>query len=220
MRYSDSPVLSLVTLHMTLRGADRKGLGQSLACGGNPTKAFRRLDQLLRGESLIPEFVRMVADTLQIPSADLAGAWNQHRQIETAKRAEENRKFMEAAMERRGPHLWGILPNKYYPSLITILGPEFWLLVKLPPEVTRMPHRAQMREVGALARDHYQNRRRCRLAGYEYRRSLNEVFRFGVDGEYLGRSDAGPLEPRTFVRVGASEFDTSRGFFRGGSAEA
>jgi len=120
---------------------------------------------------------------------------------------------MREAMARRGPHLWGIMPERYHPSLITILGTEFFLLVRLPEEVTRLPHYEQMREVGEFVREYYRGYRRCELVGYEFRRSLHAVFRFDTDGQYLGRVDGDPLDSRTFVRIGGRQMETTRGLF-------
>lgn len=216
---SANPLLGLIRQHMRSRGVDRRELGHSLAEGGNPTKAFRRLDELLRGEQFRPEVVQRVAFALQIPAEQLAVAQEAHDSLEVEGRAESNRRRMEEAMERRGPHLWGILPSGYYPSLFTVLGAEPFLLVRLPEEIARLSHYEMIREVGAVVREHYQHRRRCRLEGYDYRRSLHEVFRFDVDGGYVRRVDGDPLDSRTFVRVGKAEVKTPVSFITRPSEE-
>ena len=81
MQYSDSPVHALVLRHLRQTGTTRKDLAEALATGSNRSKAFRRLDQLLQGERLVPEFVRRVADVLQIPRDALAAAWDEHARL-------------------------------------------------------------------------------------------------------------------------------------------
>ena len=120
-------------------------------------------------------------------------------------------------MARRGPHLWGRLPEKYHPSLITVLGAEHFLLVRLPEEFAKLSHYEMLQEVGEAVRDHYQNHRRCRLIGYDYRQSWDEVYRFDADGEYVRRVDGNPLDSRTFVRVGKRTIETPGGLPWGGN---
>lgn len=207
-----SPLIGLIQQHMRSRGVDRRELGHRLAEGGNPAKAFRRLDQLLRGERFRPEVIQRVANALQIPTEQLAVAQEANESLETEKRAVTNRTRMEETMKRRGPHLWGLLPAGYHPSLITVLGAEFFLLVRLPDEVARLSHYEMIREVGEAVREHYKQHRRCRLVGYDYRRSLHEVFRFDVNGGYVRRVDGDPLDSRTFVRIGREAAKTPMDF--------
>ncbi|MCB1236712.1 MAG: hypothetical protein KDM91_16725 [Verrucomicrobiae bacterium] len=108
------------------------------------------------------------------------------------------------------------MPPKYRPSLITILGPEFFLLNRLPEDIVELPDYEQMREVGRLVRECYANDRRCQLIGYEYRRSLHEVFHFGVDGEFLGRIEEPPVECEAFVRIGNRTIKTPCSLLFGG----
>ena len=208
MNPTDSPIIHLIRQHMVRRNIDRKTLGYLLADGRNASKTFRRLDQLLRGERLTHGFLQRVAMALQIPVGQLAVALEAHDRRGQERYQEARRMAMEVAMERRGPHLWGILPVKYLPSLITVLGAEHYLLVRLPEQIVKLPHFEQMQEAGRSVHEHYRRQRRCRLVGYEYRRSLREVYRFDVDGQYEGRVDGNPLDSRTFVRVGGREVET------------
>ncbi|MCB1232848.1 MAG: hypothetical protein KDN19_21570 [Verrucomicrobiae bacterium] len=93
------------------------------------------------------------------------------------------------------------------------------MLVRLPEDVARLSHYEMIREVGEVVRAHYQHQRRCRLVGYDYRRSLHEVFRFDVDGEYVRRVDGGPLDSRTFVSIGREEVKTPVSFIKRPSEE-
>ena len=200
---SDDAVSALIRQQMERRGIDRKALGHLLADGKNVTKAFRRLDEFLRSEAYRPEFIQRVAELLQIPSEQLAVAWESHCEMEENLRVEAARKQWEKTMARRGPHFWGILPENYYPSLITVLGAEFFLLVRLPEEFADLPQYEMTVEVGRVVRNHYQNHRRCRLAGYEFRPDLNNAYRFDTEGEYLGRVDGNLRDSRTFVFSGS-----------------
>ena len=194
-------MVSLVHQQMVHCGLDRKALGDRLAEGCNRAKAFRRLDRFLQGEQLAPEFIDRLAAELDIPADQLAVAWEAQRDLEKARLIHSGRRFIEGVMERRGPHLWGRLPEKYVPSLLTILGPEHYLLILLGEEIIQLPHYEEMQEVGQRVREHYQHHRRCRLIGYDYRRSLHEVFRFDVDGEYLGRVDGEVTEMHSQIRI-------------------
>ena len=184
-----NPLVALVRQHMDRQGLDRKKLGHRLSSGKNPTKAFRRLDEFLADRAIHASFVERLGETLQVPSEQLEVAWEAHTATEEMRKLRAAQEAAEEAMRRRGPHLWGILPFNYSPSLITILGPEFFLLFKLPEEFAELPHYEMTLEVGEVIRDHFENHRRCRLAGYEFRQSVNEVNLFDTQGLHLGRRD-------------------------------
>ncbi len=184
-----NPLVALVRQHMDCQGLDRKKLGHLLGSGKNPTKTFRRLDEFLAGRAVHPSFVEQLGEALQIPSEQLVVAREAHEASERRKQLRAAHESAEEAMRRRGPHLWGILPDNYYPSLITILGPEFFLLFKLPEEFAELPHYEMTIEVGEAIRDHFTNHRRCRLAGYEFRKSVKEAHLFDTQGLHLGRKD-------------------------------
>lgn len=207
----NDPVLALVRQHMEREGIDRRTLGERLAGGGDLAKALRRVDELLQGERLRPAVLERVVVALGIPPSHLEVALEASEGARSEDEREAARHQAEATMERRGPHLWGRLPENYHPSLVTVLGPEFWLLVPVPREVLDLPDYEQMAEVGRIARDHYQNHRRCRLVGYDYRRSLHEVFRFGPEGDFLGRIASDLCGGGSFVRIGGREIDTTEG---------
>lgn len=203
------PVVALIRQRMAQCGVNRKTLGHLLAEGGNPTKSFCRLDEVLRGERFRLLIIQKVAVMLQIPVGEFEVALEAHDQREREKRLESSKKALEETMRRRGPHLWGRLPKNYHPSLLTVLGAEFFLLVRLPEELARLSHYEMIQEVGDAVRDHYQHHRRCRLIGYDYRQSLHAVYRFDAEGDYVRRLDGNLLEPKTFVRIGRSVLDSS-----------
>lgn len=184
-----NPLVALVRQHMDRQGLDRKKLGHLLGSGKNLTKAFRRLDEFLADREVHVFFVEKLVETLQIPSEQLEVAWEAHEASEKVRQITAAHEAAEEAMRRRGPHLWGILPDSYFPSLITILGPEFFLLFRLPEEFAELPQYEMTIEVGEAIRDHFENHRRCRLAGYEFRQSVNEVHLFDTQGLHLGRRD-------------------------------
>jgi len=202
------PVVALILQKMLEHGLDRRRLGHLLSAGKNPAKVLRRFDQLLSEERFEVGFIRKVAEALQLPAGELDVAWEAHDQCERELRVESGRRAMEETMRRRGPHLWGRLPENYLPSLCTVVGAEFFLLVRLPEEFARLSHYEMIREVGHAVRDHYQHHRRCRLIGYDYRRSLDAVYRFDAEGEYVRRVDGNPLDSKTFVRIGGRNATT------------
>ncbi len=74
---------------------------------------------------------------------------------------------------------------------------------KLPEEIAELSHYEMSLAVGEAVREHYQNHRRCRLIGYEFRQSLDPIYRFDTEGEYLGRVDEGlhPIQPKGRKRL-------------------
>ena len=68
--------------------------------------------------------------------------------------------------------------------MITVLGPEYFLLVHVPPDVVELPDYEQFLEVGAIARVYFNDpkRRLQQVAGYRFRHSLDEVFVFPSKG--------------------------------------
>lgn len=210
------PVIALIRQRMIRQGVDRQQLGHALSAGRNSAKALRRLDQFLGGERFVPDFIEKVAEVLQIPAGQLAVARESRDAKEQELREASARRGMEEAMARRGPHLWGRLPAKYHPSLFSVLGAEFFLLIRLPEEFARLSSYEMIRDVGRAVREHYQHHRRCRLIGYDFRQSLDAVYRFDVDGEYVRRVEGEPLETQTFVRIGNREVRTPNQLFGDG----
>lgn len=208
--YPPSPVILLIQKAMRAKSVSRRELGHAFAEGRSRNKAFRRLDELLRGERLVPEVVQEVAELLHIPAEQLAVAWESHEQREHEKSTERSRREMEEVMARRGPHLWGRLPANYHPSLITILGPEFFLLARLPQEYSELAHYEMIEAVGEAVRERYQKQRRCRLIGYEFRQSPRDVFLFDTSGRYIKRVGRLAHEGKSSIHVGNREFGKLR----------
>jgi hypothetical protein len=204
-----SPIVALIHHWKAKRGIDRTSLGQSLSAGGNTAKSFRRLDELLSGAKVSEEFVLRVCKALRIPEGQIAVAWEAHLDQVMAWRVESRRRAAEEMMERRGPHLWGILPKGYHPGLITITGPEGFLLVRLPRGITEMPESEQLNAVGSIARVHYAEHRRCRLDGYEYRAAIGNVSHFSTEGVNLGRIEGLPSDSYSSVRIGNRILETT-----------
>jgi hypothetical protein len=199
----DTPVTDLLKQAMRRSGRTRIDLVGALGYA-NLTKGCRRLDRHLEGEIREADFLNRLARVLAIPSGHLEVALEvtEGREKKMAAATAEARRRAEFA--RRGPHLWAILPRGYYPSLITVLGPAHFLLVPLPAEIVGSPDYEQFQEVGAIARAHFNDphRRVREVAGYWYRRSLDETFEFSAEGEWL-RQKEGPA-PTSTVRTGFS----------------
>jgi hypothetical protein len=199
----DTPVTYLLKQAVRRSGRTRVDLVGAFGYA-NLTKGCRRLDRHLAGEIREPEFLNRLARVLAIPSANLEVALEvtEGREKKIAAAAAEARRRAEFA--RRGPHLWVTLPRGYYPSLITVLGPAHFLLVPVPAEIVGLPDYEQFQEVGAIARAHFNDphRRVREVAGYWYRRSLDETFEFSTEGECLGRTE-GPAQTG-MVRTGFS----------------
>ncbi|MBL9160616.1 MAG: hypothetical protein JNJ70_24250 [Verrucomicrobiales bacterium] len=191
-------------------------LGKGLAASGksrgevidllgrtNRSKAFRRLDELLSGNPSETTFLREVAEVLGIPLNQIEVALEFDRESDSREHAERIEQANREWFDRTGPHLWVILPKGYCPSLITVLGPDYFLLVPVPPAVIALPDFEQLQEVGGIARAHFADpKRRVReVAGYRFRRSLDETFEFSTEGDCLGRMEGPPP-----VRVVSSSF--------------
>lgn len=199
----DTPVTDLLKQAVRRSGRTRVDIVGALGYA-NLTKGCRRLDRHLEGEIREADFLNRLARVLSIPSAHLAVALEvtEGREKKMAAATAEARRRAEFA--RRGPHLWVTLPWDYWPSLITVLGPAHFLLVPVPAEIVELPDYEQFQEVGAIAREHFNHphRRVQEVAGYRYRRSLDEAFAFSTEGEWLGRTE-GPA-PTGSVRTGFS----------------
>ena len=101
--------------------------------------------------------------------------------------------------------------------MVSFIGTEFYLLVRIRPEIADFPHDDQMKEVGKVAREHYQDPDPChpsRITGYEYRPPLDEAFRFDVDGSYNGRVEGRWSEPRTGVSIRRTKIEQFSEVFR------
>lgn len=186
-----------------LKALLRKGLAASGKSRGemidllgraNRSKAFRRFDDLLSGKPSETVFLREVAEVLALPLNQIEVALEFDRESDSREHAERIEQANREWFDRTGPHLWVILPKGYHPSLITVLGPDHFLLVPVPPAVIALPDFEQLQEVGAIARAHFADpKRRVReVAGYRFRRSLNETFEFSTEGDCLGRKEGLP----------------------------
>jgi len=186
----DTPVTDLLKQAVRSSGRTRVDIVGALGYA-NLTKGCRRFDRHLAGEIREPDFLIRLARVLAIPSAHLEVALEvtEGREKKIAAAAAEARRREEFA--RRGPHLWVTLPQGYWPSLITVLGPAHFLLVPVPAELVGLPDYEQFQEVGTIARAHFNDphRRVREVAGYRYRRSLDEAFAFTTEGECLGRTN-------------------------------
>lgn len=198
----DTPVTDLLKQAVRRSGRTRVDIVGALGYA-NLTKGCRRLDCHLQGEMREPEFLIRLARVLAIPSAHLEVALEvtEGREKNIAAAAAEARRREEFA--RRGPHLWVTLPRDHWPSLITVLGPAHFLLVPVRAEIADWPDYEQFQEVGAVARAHFKDphRRVRQVAGYRYRRSLDETFAFTTEGECLGRTNE--AAPTGLVRTGS-----------------
>jgi hypothetical protein len=199
----DTPVTDLLKQAMRRAGRTRVDVVGALGYA-NLTKGCRRLDRHLAGEIREPDFLNRLARELAIPPAQLEVALEVTGAREKKAAAVLAEALRREEFARRGPHLWAVLPRGYYPSLITVLGPAHFLFVPVPAEIVGLPDYEQFQEVGAIARDHFNNphRRVRQVAGYRYRRSLDETFAFSAEGECLGRTE-GPA-PTDSVRSGFS----------------
>ena len=209
----DHLVLTHVRQYMERRGIDRRALGERVAAGGNLTKALRRVDRLLRSGGSRSAFLERVVAVLEIPPSELEVALEVQEEIDLVRSCEADQRRIEMTMERRGPHLWGRLPENYNPGLMSIVGPEFWLMVRVPHDLLELPDYEQLQEVGRIVRDHYQNHRRCRLDDYDYRRCLNEVFSFGPDGNFLRALWLRSSGWNSYIRIKGRKADTTAGLF-------
>lgn len=160
----------------------------------NRSKAFRRFDELLSGNPSETGFLREVAEVLGLPLNQIEIALEFDRESDSREHAERTEQANREWFNRTGPHLRVILPKGYHPSLITVLGPDHFLLVPVPPTVIGLPDFEQLQEVGAIARAHFADpKRRVReVAGYRFRRSQDETFEFSTDGDCLGRMKGSP----------------------------
>jgi hypothetical protein len=160
----------------------------------NCSKAFRRLDELLSGNPSETRFLRGVAEVLEIPLKQVGVALEFDRESDSREHAERIEQANREWFDRTGPHLRVVLPRGYHPSLITVLGPDHFLLVPVPPTVIALPDFEQLQEVGVIARAHFADpKRRVReVAGYCFRRSLDETFEFSTEGDCLGRIEGSP----------------------------
>jgi len=197
----ENPITQLLSRTVKQSGLARVQIVEALGYS-NLSKGCRRLDRHLAGEIRDADFMARLAQVLAVPTVQLEVALEatvaQEMKAEDLAREADRR----STFARRGPHLWTILPSGYHPSLITVLGPEFFLLVTIPSEVVELPDYEGLLEVGAIARAHFgdPNRRVRQAAGYIYRRSLDETFGFTTEGECLGRRDGPP--PTSVVRSG------------------
>lgn len=185
---------------MAISELDRRGVVDGLQ-RQNRSKSFRRLDQHLSGVAGEIIFLREVAQVLKIPFPQVEAALEHDSQQLERELARERHEGAVRWFERTGPHLWITLPGNYSPSLITVLGPEFFLLVPVPSDIIELPDYEQFQEVGIIVRAHFNdpNRRPRQIAGYRFRRTFEESFNFNTEGDFLGRIDG--ATPSSVVRT-------------------
>lgn len=195
-------VANLLKKAMSESGLDRRALVAQLP-RTNRSKSFRRLDGHLSGETAEPNFLKEVGEVLGIPLAQIETVLDYERRLEEEEYARRREEEQVRWFERTGPHLWIVLPRGYHPSLITILGPAHFLLIPVPAGLAELSDYEQFAEIGAIIRAHYAGPRDrvTQIAGYRYRRSLDETFEFSTEGEFLGRLEGPRPTSEVVLRV-------------------
>lgn len=174
------------------------------ACGGtNPSKAYRRLDDLLDGRGHTDEdhqgaFFSKVTAFLGLT-------------LDEIRRAKARDSEEELAEKRRSFEPVIFVETEHRPTQITFFGlmngMNRWRIVRLPDGIFDLGEEDQYTIVGNAIREHYHalngEVRYCgKITGYRYCQTYDTSIMFGNDGECTGDPTAGFTAPVVTVTLG------------------
>ena len=180
------PVAVLMRKYWKLRDCNRSKTARQLGEGGNESKTLRRIDQILNGERLLPEWISRLSSHLEIPETELTAA-----QIEAA--AWE--KQLDTFHLHRSRHR---LYNRFGPYLRPLPPCD------TPPTVPCAPPRLRIDDLLEVHEDptpdavvpwlqshtHHLIKGQAPIAGWLYHRAPEELYFFTAHGSHLTSGEA------------------------------
>lgn len=181
------------------RGWDIKTLAAALA-PKNPQGSLCKLREMLSGEHVRRGVLDAVCTTLEIDPAERKAALEEDR-LARLKQIEEYQR------PRFEPHFWIEVTRDWFPSLLTVTGPDIYRKIPVPPEIIGLEDEEEIiKQAGQFVSGHFdsKNRRvpREQVTHYLYRKAFDIAYRFKPDGTFVEKITAPIIAPITTLRIG------------------
>lgn len=188
----------LVQRHLDARGWSIRILASSIA-PRHPAVALRKIGELLDGShprrGVLDAICRVLAIDPEARKEALKEdflAWQ--RQLEESERSHFH------------AHVWVETTPNWFPSLVTVLGPDFF---QKTPATSELLSASNDEEIIALAGELVANLSRSAgphvprkyVASYLYRRAFDLAYRFSPDGRFVEKITKPIIEPRAWARI-------------------
>jgi hypothetical protein len=188
-----NPLQTLVSETMAAKGL-RKSQIVSLLGFKNITKGIRRLDAFAADGVDSPGMLDRLPSALGIPAAKVHAAHEQMLdQMRIEAEAQRSAHLERLRIEFR-PHV-RVKTERAVPSPLFIVamtgGPDRWLRISLPEEVTALPEHNQIEQVAEIIRQHHAEHKGWAgpfgsINGYYYRTEFEKALEFTTSGQVVG----------------------------------
>ena len=183
----------LISETMATKGL-RKAQIVSLLGFKNIAKGIRRFDAFVEDGIDFPGMLDRLPSALGLPAETVHAAYEQMLdQMRTEAETQRTANLERLRAEFR-PHV-RVRTERTCPSPIFVVamtgGPDRWLRISLPEEITALPEHSQIEQVAEIIRQHHAERKGWAgpfgsIIGYYYRSEFEIAVEFSVTGEVIG----------------------------------
>jgi hypothetical protein len=184
---------TLISETMAAKGL-RKGQIISLLGFKNISKGIRRFDAFVEDGVDSPGMLDRLPSALGLPAETVYAAYEQMLEQMRTEAETQRKASLERLRAEFRPHI-RVQTDRRVPSPIFVVamtgGPDRWLRISLPEEITVLPEYDQMEEVAEIVRQHHAERKGWAgpfgsINGYYYRAEFEKAVEFSVTGEMMG----------------------------------
>lgn len=189
----------LVHRYLHERGWNIKDLATAIA-PRNQAVAHRKIADVLTGKRMNDGVLLAVSRTLNIN--------HQEREAALAEDLMERRRLIEEYQRPRfRPHVWIEVTPGWFPSLLTITGPDIYRRLAVPAQLCEVIDEAEIiRLMGQFVVNHFNSAERriarAQVTHYLYRQAFDVGYSFTPDGSFISKVCGPYLSPIFSVRVG------------------
>jgi len=184
---------TLISQTMAAKGL-RKSQIVSVLGFKNITKGIRRLDAFVADGVDSPGMLDRLPSALGLPAETVHAAYEQTLDQMRAEAEAQRSAHLERLRAEFRPHV-RVKTERTVPSPIFVVamtgGPDRWLRISLPEEITALPEHDQIEQVAEISRQHHAQ---CKgwagpfgsITGYYYRVEFERAVEFSVTGQVVG----------------------------------
>src|SRR3954468_13785267 len=184
---------TLISETMAVKGL-RKAQIVSLLGFKNITKGIRRFDAFVVDGVDSPGMLDRLPSALGLPAETVHAAYEPTLDQRRAEAEAQRSARLERLRAEFRPHV-RIRTERTVPSPIFVVamtgGPDRWLRISLPEEITALPEHDQIAQVAEIIQQHHAERKGWAgpfgsITGYYYRVEFERAVEFSVTGEVVG----------------------------------
>ena len=184
---------TLISETMAAKGL-RKAQIVSLLGFKNITKGIRRFDAFVADGVDFPGMLDRLPSALGLPAETVHAAYEQTLDQMRAEAEAQRSAHLERLRAEFRPHV-RVKTERTVPSPIFVVamtgGPDRWLRISLPEEITALPEHDQIEQVAEIIRQHHAEHKGWAgpfgsITGYYYRSEFERAIEFSVTGQVVG----------------------------------